>query len=146
MSTYEPLPKWSDDPKAYRREWTRRKRLKDPAFARSESEKAREWQKANPIRNALNQYQQTANRKGRAWELSAEMFEWLVTSDCHYCGLKPEIMHGIDRINSEKGYTEDNVVTACGQCNYAKRNQPVEDFLNWVDRIATFRRGTNGHI
>jgi hypothetical protein len=42
----------------------------------------------------------------------------------------------VDRVDSRAGYTEDNVVTACALCNYAKRDQPVEAFIAWAKRIA----------
>jgi hypothetical protein len=138
MSTYEPLPKWSDDPKEYARAWARRKRRIDPVFARQQSDSARRWQLANPVRNARNQYQQGARRRGLTWELSAEAFEALVAEDCSYCGAAPppDGINGVDRVDSRAGYTEDNVVTACALCNYAKRDQPVEAFIAWAKRIA----------
>lgn len=148
MTTTETqLPKWSEDRRAYARAWVRRKRQADPAFARREAEKAREWQHANPFRNAWNQYRQAATRKGRAWELSREAFERLVSTACHYCGHDPApAINGIDRIDSGRGYTADNVVTACADCNYAKRNRPVEDFLAWAKRIIDHQEARHGGV
>lgn len=42
---------------------------------------------------------------------------------------------GVDRINNDKGYTIDNVVTCCGDCNYMKRAMSVEAFLCRVKKI-----------
>lgn len=144
--TLEPLPKWSDDPATYRKAWIKRKRTTDPVFAREQADKARGWQRANPVRNARNQYRQGALRRGLAWELSDDLFERVVTSACHYCGFvaDPPFINGVDRIDNTEGYTPANIVTACAQCNYAKRHQSVAEFLTWVDRIATFRRASNG--
>lgn len=136
----QPLPRWSDDPKAYRREWMRRKRKSDPTFARQQADAARAWQKDNPARNAWNQYRQRANRKSLAWELSADLFEELLITSCHYCGSEPDPINGVDRIDNEHGYTPSNVVTACARCNYAKRDMSVAEFLAWAEQITNFRR------
>lgn len=135
------LPRWADDPGAYQRAWMKRKRKSDPVFARKQAASARRWQLANPVRNARNQYKQGARRRGLAWELSEAVFDAIVVGDCHYCGAAPPVggINGCDRVDSTKGYTEDNVVTACGPCNYAKRDQPVEVFLAWAKRIANYQ-------
>jgi 5-methylcytosine-specific restriction endonuclease McrA len=139
----EALPKYSDDPNEYSKAWMKRKRRLDPAFAQRQSKAARRWQLANPVRNALNQYRQKAQRKSREWDLSQQAFAALVTDSCHYCGLTPEspAINGVDRLDSARGYTEENVVTACAQCNYAKRNQSTEQFLAWAKRLADFQEG-----
>ena len=38
-------------------------------------------------------------------------------------------------IDSSKGYTKDNVVSCCKDCNYSKRTMSQEDFLTWVERV-----------
>jgi hypothetical protein len=142
------LPRWADDPAAYNRAWIKRKRKKNPAFARREAVSARRWQLENPIRNARNQYKQAARRKSRVWDLADEMFDALVIAPCGYCGASPESpgINGIDRIDSDGGYTPGNVVTACALCNYAKRNRSVGDFLAWAKRIADYQEARNGDI
>lgn len=54
--------------------------------------------------------------------------------NCFYCGLKDEKI-GIDRINSNIGYTNENSVLCCKFCNYAKNQFPIEEFLKYLDRI-----------
>lgn len=94
-------------------------------------------------------YRNLAIRRGFIWELSKEKFFMLVTSNCHYCGVEPHqtfvrkphtiIYNGVDRVDSGIGYTEDNCVPCCGQCNVAKRKSSAADFLAWVDRVYAYQ-------
>ena len=43
--------------------------------------------------------------------------------------------NGIDRIDSNKGYTLDNVLPCCKYCNAAKLDHSQTDFLEWVERV-----------
>lgn len=133
----EAMPRWSDDPAEYRKAWIKRKRRRDRTFAQRQASAARQWQKANPIRNARNQYRQGARRRGLAWALSDEQFAALVGDACRYCGAVPPLdgINGIDRVDSAAGYLADNVVTACAQCNYAKRDQSATAFVAWAKRL-----------
>jgi len=96
-------------------------------------------------------YKSRAKRKGWGMSLNFEEFKNLVTQDCHYCGLEPKMcrmdraksrqglsrvyFNGIDRLDSMEGYTLDNSVTCCEDCNKAKRNLSPEQFLELVRRI-----------
>lgn len=67
-----------------------------------------------------------------------QFFELCKVENCHYCGEKVQRlkygitdsktckelsnMYSLDRINSNKGYSVDNVVTCCKICNLTKRN------------------------
>lgn len=44
--------------------------------------------------------------------------------------------YGIDRLDNNKGYSPNNVVTCCFQCNRAKNNKDAKDFINWAIKIA----------
>lgn len=83
------------------------------------------------------EYKCNAKSKNRVWLLTRDEFRYLVQSDCLYCGVASS--NGIDRINSDVGYTLDNCAPCCSQCNYAKRDQSVSDFIEWVKRIAEFQ-------
>ena len=43
---------------------------------------------------------------------------------------------GIDRIDSNKGYTKDNVISCCEMCNRMKSDYNVKDWLRKVKTIA----------
>ena len=48
-------------------------------------------------------------------------------------------VNGIDRIDSLKGYTIDNVLTCCSKCNYAKRGMSYNEFLEYLDKLILYR-------
>lgn len=35
----------------------------------------------------------------------------------------------LDRIDNDKGHTQDNVVPACIRCNYVRKNMPYEAWI-----------------
>jgi len=93
-------------------------------------------------------YKRHAERRGFKWLLSRNFVEKLIKENCFYCGSIPSnkkrtkssigdglLYSGIDRMNSNKDYTDDNVVACCRICNYAKSNMTIEDFRLWAVRI-----------
>jgi hypothetical protein len=42
----------------------------------------------------------------------------------------------VDRIDSGKNYTNDNIVSCCKVCNQAKRDMSISEFYSWVKRIS----------
>ena len=90
-------------------------------------------------------YKRHAERRGLKWLLSREFVEKIIKENCFYCGSKPSnikktknsirdglFYSGIDRINSNKDYTDDNVVPCCRMCNYAKSSISIDDFKKWA--------------
>ncbi len=68
-------------------------------------------------------YKRSALDKGRIFELLYEDCERYFLDDCFYCNskaIKDVILNGIDRINNNDGYTINNCVSACTQCNMMK--------------------------
>lgn len=56
-----------------------------------------------------------------------------------FCGTKvPFIYSGLDRLNSSKGHTIDNVVPACITCNMMKSDHSLTDFNNWLTAINNY--------
>lgn len=88
-------------------------------------------------------------RRGRQFELSVERFGELMSKPCHYCGGEPSspqcscrssahkggLRNGVDRVDSSIGYVDGNCVPCCFNCNRAKSNLPVTDFLAHVSAI-----------
>jgi len=76
-----------------------------------------------------------------------EEFKKLTSSYCFYCGSEPlsimkskskhseYVYNGLDRIDSSKGYTQDNVVPCCVICNRMKLDYDVNDFLDKIEII-----------
>jgi hypothetical protein len=98
------------------------------------------------IGGVLASYRNHANKAGRKWELTRDEVSSLLFSDCHWCGDGLSNLfesntkgspgackyNGIDRVDSSKGYTVDNVVSCCWTCNYMKQDLVVKD---WVDQM-----------
>ena len=63
-----------------------------------------------------------AVKAGREWTLSLETYTSMRALPCHYCGVKtlPTVGSGLDRLDSSKGYLDENVVPCCTVCNVVK--------------------------
>lgn len=44
-------------------------------------------------------------------------------------------INGIDRIDSNIGYTKENSVSCCKFCNFAKHTMSESDFYKWIRRV-----------
>jgi len=94
-----------------------------------------------------NQLRKGARKRHIQFSLSIEEIADLVSKPCIYCGVEPPVRvsvhyhgvtikaHGLDRIDSSRGYTADNVVPCCTQCNVAKHTHSVQDFLDHALQI-----------
>ncbi len=72
----------------------------------------------------------------------------MVFDKCYYCGDEPKTLfrkwranegcksNGIDRKDNTLGYIQSNCVTCCKQCNYKKNTQHINDFVEWVLKVA----------
>lgn len=100
-------------------------------------------------------YQQNAISRNFPFELTKEEFKDLVSKNCAYCGSEPiEIqslkrynktgnsifMNGIDRIDSNQGYSLDNCVPCCEMCNRMKLNYSYDDFFNHISKIYNYHK------
>lgn len=97
-------------------------------------------------------YSDTVIKNKKSFNLSLETFIKLINEKCYYCGEQPfriryalnkkekQKLNGIDRIDSSKGYEEDNVVSCCTQCNLAKLNYSTEEFLNWIKKVYEYNK------
>jgi hypothetical protein len=68
--------------------------------------------------------------------LSFELFEVLTSQPCFYCNSPlSETGHGLDRIDSNKGYIEGNVRPCCKRCNVAKNDMTEMGFKEWLTKV-----------
>jgi phosphopantetheine adenylyltransferase len=84
--------------------------------------------------------------------LTFEQFKELIFKPCVYCGAEKinqtkyqrgeGTLHwnGVDRVDSSKGYTIDNVVPCCKICNRAKGTKSVEEFRSWLQHTNEFQK------
>lgn len=58
--------------------------------------------------------------------------------DLEFANSKVIFVQGIDRIDSYIGYTINNIVPCCFQCNGAKNFYSISEFKNWITRVYSF--------
>ena len=86
--------------------------------------------------------------KKRKWSLLETEFYEISHRKCYYCGEPPSqtrkgkgyghdfVYNGLDRIDSRKEYTIDNVVSCCKRCNMAKNDMTIKEFSGWAKRLS----------
>lgn len=88
-----------------------------------ECEKKRVRTRATIPKERWNSAKRRAAKSGEVWDISLESFETLLLQPCHYCdGVLNPTGCGLDRKNNEVGYTLENVVPCCQQCNIVKNH------------------------
>lgn len=70
-------------------------------------------------------------------EINSEEYKALIELGCNYCGTDLINIGGssLDRLNSDKGYTNNNVVPCCKKCNVAKNDMSIPDFIEWINKV-----------
>ena len=92
-------------------------------------------------RDKYNRYIRRAETDGYDFDISFEVFKKLVEADCYYCGLKRgKNLNGIDRVDNDVGYLEENIVTACKICNNMKNTYNEATFILMCAHIADFNK------
>jgi len=98
------------------------------------------------MRALMGRYRYIAKKRRLEFSLTQEQFVEMTQKDCQYCGAKPKnvakhfgcngnyIYNGIDRIDSDKGYTIDNTVPCCKICNYAKQKMTLQEYKDWIEK------------
>lgn len=105
----------------------------------------------NAVYNVLyNSYKQNAIMRNFNFELTKQDFIKIVSQNCFYCGESPHEMqslkrynktripiltNGIDRKDSNAGYTVENCVPCCEMCNRMKLNYDINTFYQHIDKI-----------
>jgi hypothetical protein len=74
-------------------------------------------------------------RKKKEFLLTKEVFKSIRKEACVYCGWNNKRYIGIDRIDSNQGYTVDNIAPACTTCNLMKNRFTKDSFLERCYRI-----------
>ena len=99
-------------------------------------------------RNAFfGHYKASAKKRNLEFNLEMEDFEYFTQKPCHYCGefrknKTPSgwaILNGLDRKDNSLGYVVDNILPCCSICNYAKRDMPYNDFIQWIAQLTHFQ-------
>lgn len=91
-----------------------------------------------------------AKRRGIPFELSTDQVIDTMIKPCFYCNRPPQLQrkasnqtvdsyrfptNTIDRLNNQRGYHIDNVVSCCFDCNLMKGTRTIAEFLEHVKQI-----------
>ena len=103
------------------------------------------------ITSLVNSARVRARKKDRSFDITtewvneqAERQNWL----CYYTGRQMTTQCGsgrlptnmsLDRVDSSRGYTQDNVVLCCTDINIAKQQYPIEHLLELARMVAAWR-------
>lgn len=71
---------------------------------------------------------------GVPYELTLFEDVFIQLSKCRFCNTPTDLV-GIDRLDSLKGYTKDNIIPCCLRCNIAKGNSSLKQFRVWRNRL-----------
>jgi hypothetical protein len=112
-------------------------------WAKSEETKQRisHWKKLNPFER-LGHSKRSAAKRDHKWSITDDHAIQMMKTPCNYCGhldLKVRL-NGIDRVDNLKGYEENNVVPCCKDCNYAKRDLTVKQFIDMCKKIVEHQK------
>lgn len=102
------------------------------------------YSKLRKYRKIYNSYKNNAKSRNINFEINLEKTIKLVDSNCFYCN--DETSKGIDRFNNKLGYTNENVVPCCKNCNFMKNNLTINDFLQHIEKIYKFMKKSSTTI
>jgi hypothetical protein len=92
---------------------------------------------SNHKRTPYDGYKERALKKKFDFTITEDDFHNITSKSCYLCGKQNSELHsnGLDRVDSSKGYTLDNLQSCCGECNYMKKNYNVDEFMNKLTLI-----------
>jgi len=82
-----------------------------------------------------SEYKRRAKQRKTEFSLSFDDFMSFWGKPCSYCG-DPIQLIGLDRIDSELGYTMGNVVPCCPHCNYGKRVLSPMEYIEHCRKVS----------
>ena len=101
--------------------------------------------KETAVKSIILDYKDNASVRGLQFNLTDEEFKNLIFLKCHYCDSGPSNVkktkkvkvayNGIDRIDSNLGYSLSNCVPCCSICNIMKRHHDSSFFVEHITKI-----------
>ncbi len=98
------------------------------------------------FKRLFSDYRASARNRGYIFDIEESHFKKLIESNCHYCDVSPtkryekQVVHtllanGIDRVDNNIGYTQENSIACCKNCNKAKGSLSKKEFLTLIGNI-----------
>lgn len=86
-------------------------------------------------RGSFKQYKQSAERRNIEFSISESEFDFITGKTCYICGETNLATIGVDRYNNRDGYTIENSMPCCTECNYSKSSLYIYDFFMNIKMI-----------
>lgn len=87
-----------------------------------------------------------AGRRKLEWSISLDEYKFLITNPCAYCGGDLNALGvGLDRVVNSLGYTPENVVPCCRECNRIKGDKLTFSEMKAVAQALNRLRRTRGN-
>lgn len=131
-------------------------KLGEKEYLRVMAEKAKKYRLDNPeftkrmnendkknINKKFYIYTYSAAKRHIDFKIDFDFFKKMVTGMCKYCNEKyidGEYFLGIDRLNNNIGYIEENCVTCCTICNMIKCSYDIKIFENKIKHILSYNK------
>ena len=120
--------------KKYRREHRDEIRVRERAYRKLNPDLP--WIFRGCLKYRFSHLKSMAKRRGLECGLQFKDYSKLVSKPCYYCsGPLPLKGHGVDRVDSKKGYIKRNVRPCCTNCNLAKNDLSSKEFLKLITKI-----------
>jgi len=104
--------------------------------------KSIEFRIDNPIQQMLSNTKSSAKKRNIKFDLTLE--DLIIPTHCKYLGIELEFNVGnglqpqtpsIDRINTNKGYTKDNIQIISHKANSLKNDLDIETLIHFANQI-----------
>lgn len=127
--------------KIQKHNWWIKNREKNLILRRKWRENNKDYFKKYHEKHQFETYVKSSKDRKLLFDLTRQQFNEIVCKSCFYCGefSKGKNYCGIDRIDSSKGYTIDNVVSCCTQCNYTKLDYTQQEYLEHCKKVTEYQ-------
>ena len=120
------------------------KKVKTPEQKEKNAKVAKVYYTNNLMRIRFNAAKDRARKSGLEFTITEELIIDLILRQNYRCAISTVVFDNtnekytpsLERIDSSKGYTVDNVMWVCAMVNYMKNDYTTEDFQDMVMKIA----------
>lgn len=101
----------------YDKQWRKRPYVKNTIKFSNEK-------RMSTAKGRLNLLKGQAKRRGLSVEIELDWYTKFLNQPCYYCGNSlPKYGSGMDRVDNKKGYSIDNVIPSCSDCNKGRADR-----------------------
>ena len=88
-------------------------------------------------KNRFNRARLSTGSKKRGWTLTFEEYTALIAMPCNYCELPNTETYGtgLDRLENDRGYHLDNVVSCCPECNIVRNSIFTPEEMKLIGKV-----------